>query len=259
MIQMGRDNDIANRLREVGLRVVEVAGWQTAGSSSFYPGGSVNHHTAGGPNGATPSFNTCINGRPDLPGPLCNVYQSRESNGDDVAYVISSGRANHAGEGGWKGLSGNSSVYGLEIEHTGVDPLPVHRQDIAALIHSVMWQGDVEMVCQHREWTSRKIDAAEGVDGDDFRQRVKDARKPPPPVKPNPTQEDDMFTLFYVKDGTDTGTYYAMTPWNLEKISFEDGYFLDAGSPGLYAVVVPNTATWNVIRKNAPTYRVTQT
>jgi hypothetical protein len=28
------------------------------------------------------------------------------------------------------------------------------------------------MVCQHREWTSRKIDAAEGVDGNAFRDMV---------------------------------------------------------------------------------------
>jgi N-acetyl-anhydromuramyl-L-alanine amidase AmpD len=65
--------------------------------------------------------------------------QSREAGeGNDKAYVIAAGRANHAGEGGWKGLSGNSSVYGLEIEHTGTSTLPMHRQQTAARIHAAM-------------------------------------------------------------------------------------------------------------------------
>ena len=177
---MGRDLGIASRLRAAGLRVVEVAGWQSAGSDSFYPAGSVNHHTAGPSSGTTPSLVTCIEGRPDLPGPLCNVYQSREPSGADIAYVIASGRANHAGEGGWKGLSGNASVYGLEVEHSGLEPVPEARLTIAARIHAAMFLADVSMVCQHSEWTSRKIDMATNVDGDAFRERVRAARVPPP-------------------------------------------------------------------------------
>lgn len=169
---MGYDTGLADRLRAAGVRVVECAGWQSHGSSSFYPGGSVNHHTAGGASGSCPSLNTCINGRPDLPGPLCNVMQSREPDGNDIAYVIAAGRANHAGDGGWQGLSGNSSVYGLEIEHTGTSELPYHRQEIAARIHAAMFGGDVGMVCQHYEWTTRKIDAATNVDGNEFRNLV---------------------------------------------------------------------------------------
>ena len=195
------DTGIANRLRAAGLRVIETAGWQTYGSSSFNPGGSVNHHTAGPASGETPSLVTCIEGRPDLPGPLCNVYQSRESDGRDIAYVIAAGRANHAGEGGWRGLSGNASVYGLEVEHTGVDPIPSARLDIAARIHAAMFGGDVANVCQHREWTDRKIDMATNVNGDDFRRRVADARKPPPPPK---TEEVPMaaFTAMSTEGNT---------------------------------------------------------
>ena len=176
---MGRDTGIANRLRSMGLRVVEVDGWQTRGVTDFAPGGSVNHHTAGPSTGATPSLNTCINGRPDLPGPLCHVMQSREPS-DDIAYVIAAGKANHAGEGGWRGLVGNASVYGLEIEHDGISALPQRRIDTAAAIHAAMFPGDPAMVCQHREWASagRKIDAATNVDGDEFRQRVGDADVP---------------------------------------------------------------------------------
>lgn len=175
---MSRDNGIAARLRTAGLIVVEVAGWQTAGSDSFDPRGSVNHHTAGGASGETPSLSTVIHGRPDLPGPLCNVYQSRDSAGYDVAYVVASGRANHAGEGGWKGLTGNSSVYGLEVEHTGVEPISGGRQLIAARIHAAMFQGDPAYVCQHYEWApSRKIDMATNVDGSAFRDLVRTVRE----------------------------------------------------------------------------------
>lgn len=175
---MGYDTGLADRLRAAGLDVVEVAGWQTRGSSSFSPRGSVNHHTAGPASGATPSLNTIVYGRPDLAGPLANVMQSREPDGNDRAYVVAAGRANHAGEGGWKGLSGNSSVWGLEIEHTGIDPLPQHRQEIAARIHAAMFTGDPAMVCQHFEWCEppgRKIDAATNVNGDQFRQLVANA------------------------------------------------------------------------------------
>lgn len=170
---MGYDTGIADRLRAAGIPMVEVSGWQSRGSSSFSPRGSVNHHTAGGASGATPSLNTVIYGRPDLAGPLANVLQSREPSGDDIAYVVAAGRANHAGSGGWRGLSGNSSVYGLEIEHTGTVPLPEHRQRRAAAIHAAMFGGDPAMVCQHYEWApTRKIDAAQNVDADAFRQMV---------------------------------------------------------------------------------------
>ena len=257
---MGYDTGIANRLRDAGLRVIEVDGWQSRGSSDFDPDGSVNHHTAGGASGATPSLSTCIYGRSDLPGPLCNVFQSRESNGDDIAYVVAAGRANHAGEGSWKGLTGNRKMYGLEVEHTGTSAAPEGRINISAKIHAYMFGGDPEMVCQHKEWApSRKIDFATNVDGNNFRQRVADARKPPEPEKPKLVQGDDeMFTLFYVKDGTDLGTYYVMTPWSVDNIDWESGLNMDLDSPALYAVVVPNQATWDVIRKNAPTYTVRQ-
>lgn len=178
MVTVARDTAIADRLRAAGLRVIEIDDWQVRGSTDFAPGGSVNHHTAGPSSGATPSLNTCIHGRPDLAGPLCNVFQSREPDGRDIAYVVAAGRANHAGEGGWRGLSGNRSVYGLEIEHTGTSTLGSSRQQIAARIHAAMFTGDPANVCQHREWApSRKIDAAEDVDGDTFRELVAAARE----------------------------------------------------------------------------------
>lgn len=200
---MPYDTGIANRLRAAGLRVVECSGWQTRGSSSFSPRGAVNHHTAGGANGATPSLNTVIYGRSDLPGPLCHVLQSREPDGNDKAYVVAAGTANHAGSGGWNGLSGNSSVYGLEIEHTGVSPLPTGRQQIAARIIAALIGPNVStsLVCQHNEWTTRKIDAAQNVDRNGFRNMVAQAQKGGGgggggPTPTNTLLEEGMFLVF---------------------------------------------------------------
>src|SRR5690606_41782567 len=127
------------------------------------PRGSAHHHTAGPASGNAPSVAISAYGRSDLPGALCNVLQGRA----DTAYVIAAGRANHAGRGGWRGLSGNSSVYGLEVEHTGyatgprAEPWRPDQHDTAARILAAPIEGraDASMVCEHQEWTSRKVDA----------------------------------------------------------------------------------------------------
>jgi hypothetical protein len=155
-----RDTGLADRLRAEGLKVIEVDGWRTRGSDTFHPRGSVNHHTAGPRTGNAPSLGVCINGRSDLPGPLCNVLLAR----DLTCYVIAAGRANHAGKGGWQGLSGNSSVYGLEVENTGLADEPATPELLDAMhrVHAAFLGGiddpDVALVCQHEEWTDRKID-----------------------------------------------------------------------------------------------------
>jgi len=242
------DTGIAQRLRAAGLVVVECAGWQTRGSSSFDPRGSVNHHTAGAATGTTPSLGTVINGRPDLAGPLANVLQSRESSGPDKAYVVAAGRANHAGSGGWRGLSGNSSVYGLEIEHTGTAPLPMARQQIAARIHAALIGArSADYVCQHSEWApGRKIDAATGVDNNGFRQMVRDAqsgRPPEPTPTPPPRPKDE--TMYALMQGdksdawwlTDFQTKRHMRSrdeagYNLVQIRAAGGVVADDGNSG---------------------------
>lgn len=169
----GRDLGIADRLRAFGLKVVEVNGWQTRGSTDFGPRGSVDHHTAGPRSGNAPSLGICINGRSDLPGPLCNVYIAR----DNTVYVVAAGRANHAGTGGWGGLTGNSSVFGVERENTGVgnEPWTEDQRITAARVHAALLSGigrDGGWVCEHKEWTTRKIDAWD-QSGDDMRSRVR--------------------------------------------------------------------------------------
>jgi len=191
---MSRDTGIANRLRNAGLHVVEIAGWQTRGSSSFYPQGSVDHHTAGATSGNAPSLNICINGRAGLSGPLCNVLIGR----DNTCYVIAAGRANHAGRGSWYGLSGNSSVYGIERENTGyatgprAEPWRDDQHLAAGVAHAALMEGkNANFVCRHAEWTPRKIDT-HSIDGNDLRDLVHAiqekksapaAPKPPPAVQ----------------------------------------------------------------------------
>lgn len=167
-----RDTDIATRLRNAGLKVVEVDGWRTRGSASFAPRGAVHHHTVGSAAGNAPSLGICINGRADLPGPLCNVLIAR----DNTCYVIAAGRANHAGPGGWEGLSGNSSVYGVEHENIGTtrepwrpDQLDAAARCLAALVQD---RASSKFVCQHKEWAPDRKGDCHSITGAEMRARV---------------------------------------------------------------------------------------
>lgn len=166
---MGRDTRIADKLRAADLDVVEVAGWQVRGSDSFDPQGFVWHHTAGPSRGNAPSLGVCTNGRPGLSGPLCNVFLAR----DGVVYVVAAGRANHAGAGNWGGLSGNRSVYGLEIENIGTsaEPWKPFILDRAAQIAAALIS-DHHLCCMHKEWAPRRKVDMHTVSGRDMRARV---------------------------------------------------------------------------------------
>ena len=180
---MPRDTGIAQRLRNFGLTVVEVNGWRTRGSDTFNPKGSVDHHTAGPRTGNAPSLGVCINGRADLPGPLCNVLVGR----DNTCYVVAAGRANHAGSGGWGGLQGNASVFGVERENVGdgSEPWTLAQYDTAARVHAALVSaagGRADLVCEHKEWAPRRKVDAWGVDGNVMRQLVRDRLSTPAPA-----------------------------------------------------------------------------
>ena len=180
-----RDLGIADRLRAAGLAVVEVDGWQSRGSDSFDPRGGVDHHTAGSNNGNAPSLEVCTNGHSTLSGPLCNTLQGF----DGTQYVIASGRANHAGEGSWHGLSGNSSVYGMERENTGHDPARGGQHESAARAWNAILNGgpfgsiDPGMVCGHKEWSPGRKPDFHDVDYGWFRDQI--AAGVPLPDLPN--------------------------------------------------------------------------
>ena len=179
---MPRDTGIADRLRAKGLTVVEVNGWRTRGSDTFNPRGSVDHHTAGPRKGNAPSLGICVNGRTGLPGPLCNVLVGR----DGTCYVVAAGRANHAGTGGWGGLSGNASVFGVERENVGdgSEPWTLQQYDVAAKVHAALVSahgGRADLVCEHKEWAPRRKVDAFGVDGNVMRQLVRERLAAPAP------------------------------------------------------------------------------
>lgn len=151
--------DLPGALARRGLRVEVVPGWQTRGVSDLHARGAVCHWTAG-PRGATgrPSLNVVVNGRPGLSGPLCNVYLDRNG----VAVVVAARTAQHAGQGGWRGLVGNSSVFGTEGECGGDgDWTDAQRWAYPRVCAAYCDLGGfgVDMVCGHEEWApTRKID-----------------------------------------------------------------------------------------------------
>jgi N-acetylmuramoyl-L-alanine amidase len=90
-----------------GLIVKESSGWETRGRPySFNPtAGVICHHTAA----AEDIDSVLINGRADLPGPLC--HWALHKNGDVVC--IAAGYANHAGASK-SGYPSNSNGWGIE-------------------------------------------------------------------------------------------------------------------------------------------------
>lgn len=110
---------MADVLRRAGLRVREVPGWQSRGQGNVGSiAGVMLHHTAGSATGDFPSENVLVNGRPGLPGPLCNLGLTRSG----VWVVIAAGQAYHAGAGYWAPIgydAGNKRTIGVEAESTG--------------------------------------------------------------------------------------------------------------------------------------------
>lgn len=165
--QTTRIEDIVRLLRSWGFRVKFESGWRTRGSSYFDPKGFVDHHDVS-PNSLNwGAYWTVVNGRSDLPGPLANFVLAR----DGQIAVIAAGRANHAGRGGWKGLSGNSSVWGCEAAHTGSSRDPWPEAQLVAyralnLAAEIVTRYDRIMTCGHKEWApTRKTDPVLAVGG----------------------------------------------------------------------------------------------
>jgi len=139
---------MADVLKQAGLKVAPVDGWEDRGLGDVGPTlGVICHHTAGPRNGNMPSLDILIRGRPDLSGPLSQLGLGR----DGTYYLIAAGRCNHAGKGSWKGnTSGNTNFIGIEAEHTGqpADPWPAvqmdayHRGVAALLKHATRDAGD---------------------------------------------------------------------------------------------------------------------
>ena len=199
--------ELPDRLHEMGVEPIESDGWRGRGFEfPVRPRGALRHWTVGPRTGVMPSAKTVTFGRgrpgdPDyLPGPLAQVLQTRESGRRDRALVIASGIANHAGKGGWRGLTGNSSVAGLEIEWSGpAEPFPLARVDVSERIMAALIAccdgRDADNACEHREWApTRKIDT--NLDAHEMRRDVRSLITPQPPAPPAPPgQENDLPTV----------------------------------------------------------------
>lgn len=106
--------------RAPGLVVVEEPGWQTRGHGGMTSvDGVVCHHTAGPAAGDAPSLGLIVRGRPDLSGPLGNLYLSRSG----VVHVVAAGLAYHAGQVRSTSYT-NGRRIGIEAEATGRDGVP---------------------------------------------------------------------------------------------------------------------------------------
>jgi hypothetical protein len=179
---MGYQVGILPVLLDWGLVVHEVPGWRTRGSSDFDPRGHVIHHDVvpdqSGDSDRIPGI--IVAGRSDLPGPLANFWLER----DGDVHLCAAGRANHAGEGGWNGLSGNSTVWGTEANNLGTPADPWPDEQLAAWYRlcaaTCEFSGFAPaMVAAHREWApGRKIDP-HTLDMDAFRRSVAEQRKDP--------------------------------------------------------------------------------
>ncbi|AYN58780.1 endolysin [Arthrobacter phage Polka] len=121
-------SNLAGKLRKHGLTVVETPGWAHRGFMGrdlLEVRGVLWHHTATnrvrflGLN--APTLQMCIEGRPDVAGPLCQIVFGR----DGTVYLTAAGLANHAGAGSAPGIPrdmGNHYLVGIEMESSGVAP-----------------------------------------------------------------------------------------------------------------------------------------
>lgn len=187
---MGYQVGVIDALKDWGLTVVEVPGWQTRGSSSFSPRGHVCHHDVIPPYTSTPAI--IIDGRSDLAGPLANFWMERNGR----VHLVAAGRANHAGQGGWQGLYGNSSVWGTEANNLGTPTDPWPEAQVEAWVTLCAATADFSgfapsMICGHKEWTTRKVDP-HSIDMGAFRVRVTEALRRGPKIPDDQHQENDM-------------------------------------------------------------------
>lgn len=185
--------------RLFGLDPIIVDGFWSRGSDfPSTPIVSLDHHTAGPATGYLPSLGTLIQGRPDLPGPLCNGAAPRSEVGDNRVYLIASGRANHAGAGYWLGAKGNSDTVGLERELVGNgSDLTPWRNEVSIRWHAAvttLLNVEADHVARHAEFAlppGRKPDTA-GVNGDWLRILVHAKKHPSVPIPPEQTRKRTM-------------------------------------------------------------------
>lgn len=171
---------LADILRAADLKVNEVPGWKSRGHGDVRNIlGVMCHHTCGPLHGDIADLHVLVEGRSDLPGPLCELGLARSGE----FYVVAAGKPWHAGRGEWQGVTdGNAHFIGIEAENTGetkgprADPWPevqmnAYRRGVAALLMHI--DAKPIMCCGHKEYAlprGRKDDP--DFDMNDFREKV---------------------------------------------------------------------------------------
>lgn len=168
-------------LRGAGLKVAEQPGWLDRGHGDINPAGIkgvICHHTVGPATGNMPSLGGLTRGVTQksgkfLKGPLAQLGLGR----DGTFYVIAAGLSHHAGEGVWRGFSGNRRFIGIEAENSGAvgDDWPdvqmdAYQRGVAALLRRI--GADPIMCCGHKEYAPTRKPVDPRFDMNAFRARV---------------------------------------------------------------------------------------
>jgi len=168
---------MADVLRGAGCEVVEEDGWKTRGrpSGAFSPRGVMLHHDASPAGETSHGADVIINGRPGLEGPLAQLWLDF----DGRWHCCAAGRANHAGEGSWHGVTdGNAKFIGIETDHTTNEEWTADQRTggitglVALADHLGVRDNAGELLdwlIAHKEWApTRKVDP-DPLDMDDLR------------------------------------------------------------------------------------------
>lgn len=153
---------LADELRAEGCKVREYDGWKSRGrpssTGSFNPYGVLQHHTGTKTsyNNPAPTLSTCVHGRSDLPGPLCQVMIGY----DGTCHVIAAGRANHGGECNGNGPftqgDANAQLVGFELDYSGSQAVSPEQADAAIRAAAAVLRrfGRDESYCRGHKETS---------------------------------------------------------------------------------------------------------
>lgn len=132
---------VTARLRATGITVHEVDGWRTRARPGVWrPRGLLVHHTAIRASYTRPAagLRTCVEGRADLPGPLCQTLGGY----DGAVHVISAGRANHGGKARAAGPvpagDANSLYWGHEIDYYPDAPMSAEQYRTATILGAIL-------------------------------------------------------------------------------------------------------------------------
>ncbi len=238
---------LADVLRAEGVQVVEEGDWRNRmRPGSFDPIGVLWHHTAATSSASNPhpALNTCINGRPDLSGPLCQALVDYHG----VFHVISAGRCNHAGEARASGPipagDGNTMLVGWEIDYNGVNQEMTSAQYNASLKATVAvlrrLGRDASYARGHRETSvTGKIDPS-FIDLNVMRSDVARLLNPPTGWSA-------------IVDNATAGRFTASANWGTSSFSaqrygteYRFANPVAASDPAWYKFAIPETGTYRV-------------